>query len=347
MDSDNKKIEEEASIIEEPKKKKCRWLRRLLKIAGAFVILLIIVVSFFLGPIVKFAVNTFGASLLGVDQCSVEAVKIYPLTGHVRFEKIFIGKPIVEESEFKHDLFSVELVDVDVDMFSLPAKKKVLDRFEILNLTANYEQLLSGETNVGAILSHIESEMPKTDAEPEAVPVEEPEEEAEEIFVGARYFVIDNVRVAAYLRGMPVVFPPLSSDFRDGIGMDEDLTPVAFGTKVAGNFMDIIDFFRKSGIADVADATVGLVSDAATLTGDAAKATADAAMNAVSDAATLTGDAAKAAGDVAVGAVSDAAALTGDAAKATVDAVADVADSVFGIFKSEKKSDGKGSDAEK
>ena len=339
-------------------KKKCRWFKRILIVLGVLIVAVLTVVAFFLGPIVKFGVNTFGASFLGVDQCSVESAKIYPLAGHVRFEKILIGKPILENGAFTKDVFSVDLVDVDVDMLSLFAQKKVLDRLEILNPTANYEQLLSGETNVNVILKNVMGE-PKpedevaagTPSQPEKAPSAS-EEPAEEIFIGARYLVIKNVRVAAYLRGMPVVFPPMSADFSRGIGMHENLTPIAFGAKVAGNFMSVIDFFRKSVLGDMASAAFGAVSDAAVMTGDAAKAAAvmtgdaakaaaDATVTVVSDAAALTGDAAKATTDAALGAVSDAATLTGDAAKATADAVTDAADAVFNIFKSDKKEDKK------
>ncbi|MBQ6705566.1 MAG: hypothetical protein IJN19_06165 [Opitutales bacterium] len=349
---------ENTELTSVPPKKKCRWIKRILIALGVLIVAVLAVVAFFLGPIVKFGVNTFGASFLGVDQCSIQSAKIYPLTGHVRFEKILVGKPIIENGAFSHDVFSVDLVDVDVDMLSLFAQKKVLDRLEILNPSANYEQLFSGVTNVDVILKNVMGE-PKPENEVAAGTPSQSEEApstsekpAEEIFIGARYFVIKNVRVAAYLRGMPVVFPPMSTDFSQGIGMDENLTPLAFGTKVAGNFMSVIDFFRKSVLGDMANAAMGAVSDAAVMTGDAAKAAAvmtgdaakaaaDATMTAVSDAATLTGDAAKATTDAALGAVSDAATLTGDAAKATADAVTDAADAVFNIFKSDKKEDKK------
>ena len=348
METDNTEHERTSVSAEETpdavstKKKRSR-LKRWITALAILIAVILFIVLFCLGPIVKFAVNTFGASVLGVDKCSIESAKIYPLVGHVRFEKILVGKPVVEGENFSQNIFSVDLIDVDVDMFSLFAQKKILDRFEVLNPTATYEQLISGETNINAVLKNVLGESVQGDtveAETQVSQKKTPQasdEPSEEIFVGARYFVIENVRVAAYVRGMPIVFPPMSADFSHGIGIDDNLSPLAFGTKVAGNFMSLIDFFKKSILGNMASAAVGMVSDAAVLTGDLAKATADTAVSVVSDAATLTGDAAKVTTDVALGAVSDAAELTGDAAKATVDAVSDAADTIFNIFKSKQK----------
>lgn len=342
MENNQSEIESVPADNEKPKKK-CRWLRRILWALLLVVVLVLTIVTFFLGPIVKFGVNTFGASFLGVDQCSIQSAKIYPLTGHVRFEKILVGKPIIENGAFSHDVFSVDLVDVDVDMLSLFAQKKVLDRLEILNPSANYEQLFSGVTNVDVVLKNVMGE-PKPENEVAAgtpSQSEKTEEPGEEIYIGARYFVIKDVRLAAYLRGMPVVFPPMSADFSQGIGMDENLTPLAFGTKVAGNFMSVIDFFRKSAIGDMTGAAMGAVSDAAVMAGDAAKSATDAAVSAVSGAAELTGDAAKATTDAAVDVVSGAAEFTEDAVNATTDTISDSVDAVWNFFGSDEKDEEK------
>lgn len=348
METDNTEHERTSAPAEEtsdavPTKKKRSRLKRFLIALGILIAGVVFIIFFCLGPIVKFTVNTFGASILGVDKCSIESAKIYPISGHVRFEKIFIGKPVVEGEKFSKNLFSVDLVDVDVDMLSLFTQKKILDRFEILNPTATYERLISGETNINAVLKNVLGESVQDDTVDTGTQVSQKEptqatdDPSEEIFIGARYFVIENVRVSAYVRGMPIVFPPMSADFRRGLGIDDDLSPLAFGAKVAGNFMSIIDFFRKSILGDMAGTAIGMVSDAAVLTGDLAKATAGTAVTVVSDAATLTGDAAKVTADAALGAVSDAAELTGDAAKATVDAVSHTADSILNIFKSKQK----------
>ena len=42
-------------------KKKCRWFKRILIALGVLIIAVLAVVAFFLCPIVKFGLNTFGA----------------------------------------------------------------------------------------------------------------------------------------------------------------------------------------------------------------------------------------------------------------------------------------------
>ena len=163
MENNQSEIESVSADNEKPKKK-CRWLRRILWALLLVVVLVLTIVAFFLGPIVKFGVNTFGASFLGVDKCSIESAKIYPFTGHVRFEKILVGKPVLYGSEFSHDVFSVDLIDVDADIFSLLSQKKVFDRVEIINPSATYEQLRSGIANVDVILQNALGE-PKPEAD--------------------------------------------------------------------------------------------------------------------------------------------------------------------------------------
>lgn len=298
----------EASPENVPAKKKSgirRFLKRLLIAILAIFALLLIVVAFFLGPIVGFVANTFGASFLGVDKCSVGSATIYPFGGYVRFENVEIGKPISSAAAFSENLFSVELLEIDADMFSLLSQKKILDRLEIRKISANYEQLFSGETNVGEILKKVAGESAPDELQEEIAETSEPDDkaESEEIFVGARYFVIEDVKVAAFIRGVPVVFPSMSSNFADGVGIDENLSPVNFGIKVAGNFMSVIDFFRNSVFGDAAGAAVGAVFDAADATAGSAKAAAGATVDFVSGAASFTGDAAGSA----AGAVGDAA----------------------------------------
>lgn len=322
----------------QPRKKNrpLRALKRVLIALAALVAVALIVVAFLLGPIVKFAANTFGASLLGVDKCSVGAAKIYPFGGYARFENILVGKPLADGVAFSRDLFSAELIEVDVDVFSLFSQKKVIDGLEVFGVSANYEQLVSGETNVG-VLAEKFAGAPAEETEAAAAPAsketpasaaEAADAPAEEIYVGARFFVVEDVRAAAYIRGVPFAFPALSANFPQGIGMEENLTPVAFGMKVGGDFVNAVEFFRKSAVGDAARATAEAVSGAAEATADATKA-----------AARATEDVAGAAAN----AVSDAAALGDDAAKATAEAVSDVAGTLRGLLsgkKSEKEKDG-------
>lgn len=272
----------------EPKKKR-RWLKRILIALAAFVGVVLIVVAFFLGPIVKFGVNTFGASMLGLDKCHMDSAVIYPFGGYVHFENIIIGKPTDGVNTFSYDVFSVDLIDIDFDMYTLLSQKKIINHLEIINLSADYEQLMNGETNIGVMMKNLLGEPKEEEVEEEVAveeePEEEDEEEPEEIYIGARYFVIKNVKVGATLRGIPTTFPAMSSEFENGVGIDEDLTPVSFGMKVGGNFVSVIDFFRKSVFGDAFGSAASAVSDAAGATADAVSGAAGSAADTVSGAA--------------------------------------------------------------
>jgi len=289
----NEAVAEPAESVPAPKKKR-RWLKRILIALAAFSALVIIVVAFFLGPIVKFGVNTFGASMLGLDKCHIGSAKIYPFGGYVRFENILIGKPSDGVNTFSYNVLSLDFMEVDVEVLSLLSQKKIIDRLEILNLSADYEQLLNGETNIGVMMKNLLGEPKEEDEKEEPAVEEEPEkddEPAEEIYIGARYFVIKNVKVGATLRGIPTTFPSMSSEFENGVGIDEDLTPVSFGMTVGGNFVSVIDFFRKSVVGDAFGSAANAVSDAAGATADAVSGAAGATADAVSGAAGATVDA--------------------------------------------------------
>lgn len=312
----------------EPKKKRV-WLKRILWTFCALFALILLVVAFFLGPIAKTVVNKIGASTLGVDKMSVDSITIYPFGGYVRVENFVVGKPVGDAgTSFSYDLVNLDYFECDFAVRTVLSQKKVIDTLQLKNLILTYEKLLNGKTNVGEILARFE---PKEDA----APAEKTEKKGdsdkktpdEEIYLAAHYVDIENINVRAYIAGVPSApIPPISVEFKDGIGLDENLTPLQFGLRFAGNFMSLIRIFQGSLIGDFTGATVDAVSDAAGFTAnvvsDAAKGTA----TVVTDVAGVTADAAGAT----VSAV-------GDAAEATAEAVSDTAKKVFNIFSSDDK----------
>ncbi|MGF0069613.1 hypothetical protein [Candidatus Spyradosoma sp. SGI.093] len=312
-------------------KKKRRLLKRLAIVAGALVALLLLFVAFGLGSVAKWTINSVGAEILGVDKMSVETLVVRPFGGYVRVENFVVGRPVVEGEDFSQDLMSLEYFEFDFEALTALSRKKIIRTLALKNLRLNYEQLISGATNVGALADRFappSTEEPATPDEPEAAAAP-----AEEIYVAARFVNIDGVRVCLYMGSVPSPLPPISVEFPEGLGLDEDLTPVQFGMRFAGNFMSVFRLLRASGISGAASATVGAVSDAAGATVDAVSGAAGATAGAVSDAASAT-----------AGAVSDAAGATADAvsdaANATTDAVLDAGKAVLDIFSgSEKNAD--------
>lgn len=291
--------------------------------------LLALIVTFFLGPIVKTLVNQIGASVLGVDKISVDSLTIYPFGGYVRVENFVIGKPAgIVGSDFTHELLRLDYFEFDFSVVTAFSQKKVIDSIVLKNLLFSYEQQLNGNTNIGALAAKFKSKETDESAEESGTKDEsESKEPSEEIYLAARYVDIENINVRAYIAGVPSApIPPISFEFKDGIGLEENLTPVQFGLRFAGNFVSLIRLFRGSVIGDFTGATVGAVSDAAGFTAnvvsDAAKGTA----TVVTDVAGVTADVA----GVGVHAVVDV-------AGATTEAVGETAKKIFDLFSSDKE----------
>lgn len=322
----------------QPKKKRV-WLKRILWALLAGTGLIILIVAFFLGPIAKTLVNKFGASTLGVDKVSVDSITLYPFGGYVRVENLVVGKPITNsDADFSRDLLRLEYLEFDFAVRTALSQKKVIDLLKLKNLDLTYEQTLNGKVNVDELRAHLEKRFGVSgESESEVKAASESEEETEEMYLGAHYIDIENINIYAYIRGMPSApFPPISFEFKDGIGLDEDLTPLEFGIRLAGNYMSVIRLFRGSAVGDFAGATADAVSDAANFTADVFSDAAKGTASVVSDAA---GFAAGAAG-VTANAVTDVAGATGEA-------ISDGAKKVFNLFSSDKKEEKEDSDNEK
>lgn len=294
--------------------KKRRLLKYLAIGAGTFIAFSLLFTAFGLGSVAKWAINSVGAKILGVDKMSVETFVLRPFGGYLRIENFVIGHPIAEGKDFSRDLMSLDYLEFDFETLTALSRKKIIRALVLKNLRLNYEQLISGSTNVGTLAARFTSpESKKSDkpakTETDAVP-------AEEIYVAARFVDIDGVRVCIYAGDVPSPLPPISVEFPEGLGLDEDLTPTQFGLRFAGNFVSVFRLLRASGISGAAGVAVGALTDAA-----------GAAANTVSDVAGAT-----------AGAVSGA-------ASATTGAVLDAGKAVFDIFSDAKKKSGENSDA--
>lgn len=275
-----------------PQKKKSLLKRLLLWMLAIFAIVLVLAVlcvAFFLGPIAKTVVNKTGASILGVDKLSIENLELYPFVGYVRVENVLVGKPVGAGTQFSRDLLSLEYFEFDFDVITALSQKKVINRIVLRNLELTYEKPASGKSNVEVLAARFEN--PESEKSPKT-PDEDTKKsdaESEPIYLAARYVDIQNIRVNAYFSGVPTPIPPISFEFKDGIGLDENLTPVQFGLRFAGNFMSVFRMLNGTIIGDFTGATVGAVSDAAGFTAGLVSGAAEGTANAVTDVADATG----------------------------------------------------------
>lgn len=256
--ADKQNAEPETSAPETQPKRRV-WLKRIAIAAGTLFVLVLIFIAFGLGPVAKWTLNSMGADILGVDKVSVETIVVRPFTGYVRVENLVVGKPVSETNSFSQNLVELEYFEVDVAVFSVLSQKKVIESLTLKNLSANYEQLLNGTTNVGTLAERFTSRNLDVPEEKNAVPATESDEE---IFIAAEFVEIDGIRVSLNFAGIPSPLPPISIAFREGLGVNEDLTPLQFATRFAGNSMNVFKVFQGSTISDAASATTDAVIDA-------------------------------------------------------------------------------------
>ncbi len=307
--------------------KKRRRLKHFLWVLLVLFVLFVTVIAFFLGPIAGFALNKFGASILGVDVCSVGSVRIYPFGAYVRMENLVVGKPVgTSGSDFSKDLLRMGYFEFDFALRSAFSRKKVIDRLELKNLSLTYEQLADGESNVGALIARFEKEKGSeiSSSEPEA-----DEAPSEPVYLAAHYINIEDVRVRSYFSGVPsMILPPFSVQFKDGIGLENDLTPLEFGVCCLGKYASLMHVFRDSMVGNAAGAAAGAVSDVAGFTADL-----------VSDAAQGTATVVTGVAGATAGIANATVNVVSDAAGVTTEAVSGAAQKLFNIFSSDEEED--------
>lgn len=281
----------------ETKKRRPRWPRVL---AGVVVVLavLLLVLQYALGPIVKTTAEQLGPSVLGT-RVDVTNAHMRILSGLVKMEGVVVGPP----EGFDANVFEMQNFRVDLDTASLFAGKDepiVIRDITVEGPFVTYE-LKGIRDNLHKLLSNLGAD---DDGEkPEEEKKEEPEEKKE----GGRKVVIEHflfkdakVRVAvAGGKGAVVPLPDI----------------------------ELTDIGKSSGGATALDATgqilrqitVGTVVAVKDVLADLGAAAVDAAVDAAGAAADAVGDAAGAAADT-----------VGDAAGAAADAVAGAIGSLFG-----------------
>ena len=121
-------------------------IKRILKIAGILLILLLIVVFLLASHVVKNSINHLGPMVLGVP-VSVEKVRVYLLLGHIHIEELVIGNP----EGFKTDtMFNMHKLTVNFSPRSLFTDTIIVHEVLVVAPDVTYEATLSG-SNIGAL----------------------------------------------------------------------------------------------------------------------------------------------------------------------------------------------------
>ena len=272
----------------ETKKRRSRWPRALVGFV-VFLAVLLLVLQYALGPIVKTTAEKLGPSVLGT-RVDVTNAHMRILSGLVRMEGVVVGPP----EGFDANVFEMQNLRVDLDTASLlgEADEPIVVRditiegpfvtYELKGIRDNLHKLLS---NLGA------------DDDGEEKPEEEEKESPEEEKEGGRKVVIEHflfkdakVRVAV-AGGKGAVVPLPDIELKD-IGRSSggatvlDATGQILRQITGGTVVAVKDVLVDLGGAAV-DAAAGAVGVAADAVGDAAGAAADA----IGDAADKAADA--------------------------------------------------------
>lgn len=268
---------------ESKKKRGPRWPRILVGLV-VFLVLLLAVVQYALGPIVRTTAEKLGPSVLGT-RVDVTNAHMRVLSGLVRMEGVVVGPP----EGFDANVFEMQNFRVDLDTASLfgGADEPILVRditiegpfvtYELKGIRDNLHKLLS---NLGA------------DDDGEEKPEEQKEEQKKE---GGRKVVIEHflfkdakVRVAV-AGGKGAVVPLPDIELKD-IGRSSggatalDATGQILRQITVGTVVAVKDVLVDLGGAAV-DAAAGAAGAAADAVGDAAGAAADAIGDAAGKAA--------------------------------------------------------------
>lgn len=239
-----------------------KWFKRigiglLVLVAG-----LVLAANFFLGSIVKTAVNTAGSAALGVP-VTLAGARFHLASGKVDLKGLVLGNP----NGFKTDhAISVGEIAVDLDVTSLLGDTIHIRRIYVNAPDIEYEIGL-GRSNIGTIMDTLSGGDKEEKKEP--APGEKPGKK-----VVIDDFLIENgyVRIAAKLTGgfaAPIPLPAIH------------LTDIGKG-KGGASPAEVIGQIFKS----IFDAVTGLVTRAGKLVGEGAEAVGDG----VSKAADAIGD---------------------------------------------------------
>lgn len=144
-------------------------MKKILTLIGLILILVIVGLLFFAGPIVKTAVTTVGPQVAGVP-ITVEDVEINPLKGSVRIQGLVVGNP----DGFKTPS-AMELVDFQVllKISSLFSDTVVVEQVLISGPQITYERGIR-DSNLGALQKNI------APADAQKAPADAPSAEEEE-----------------------------------------------------------------------------------------------------------------------------------------------------------------------
>lgn len=212
-----------------------KWVRRLVKTALGVVIVLAlvaIVALFFLGPVVKTAVNTVGPKILGVP-VEVKAASIRPLSGMIRLAGVRIGNP---DGYTDDPLFSLGEVRISLDMASLAGTGPiVISELTIIEPQVAYE-VAGRKSNIEVLTANL----PKS-GKKKGPKEKKPKKESRKVIIDLLEFRDGQLSYRAKMTLGQAVALPLPSLRMTEIGRAQGgIEPVEAAAKVLGELLNLV-----------------------------------------------------------------------------------------------------------
>ncbi len=211
-------------------------------------IIVIGIVALLLAPsaVVKYALNKYGAEILQVDKFSVGSLSVNPFTQSLTMRNFVMGHPTTG-GDFSEDMVTIDYLNAEVSLAESNGRTKVIiENFTVEGLTTTYEKPLNGKANFDVLLDNLTAASGNKNADES----DNNAEEEEEIYVGARRFLVDGANVRMIYSGVPTPLPPVTIDMQN-VGIDEDITATEFGMRVAANFLNVLNRMDLSELGDL------------------------------------------------------------------------------------------------
>jgi uncharacterized protein involved in outer membrane biogenesis len=222
-------------------------MKKGLLIIGSILLILLVGVFLFLGPIVKVAVEKAVPDLLGAP-VQIEKVRIYPLAGSVHIKGLVIGNPEGFKTPSAMELGELR---IDIKMLSLFTDTIIVKTVHIDAPQITYERGLSA-SNLSTLQDNVAPpKKPKGEQPVEAAPEKEASSKpAKKVVI--EDFLMENgsVNVSMTLAGGNKLEVPLAAIHMEDIGKESD------GASIG----EVIN--------EVLDSIIASAGSAATATGD-------------------------------------------------------------------------------
>jgi len=256
-----------------------RWVKTLIVVGVALIVAVLMAGLFFLGPVVRTAVNTVGPSLLGVP-VEIGTMSVRPLSGRVTLGGVRVGNP---EGFRSPSLFELDGLRVRVQPTSVLGDTILVEEILVSGLRITYETT-GRRSNLGALLEGLQSKQPPS---PDNVGPKDSTAPAKKVVI--RRIVLDDMRVkvAATLAGGRGLTLPLGRMELTDIGTrHQAVTATAAATQVI-----------RAIATGVATALAGSAADLAAMGIDAVKAVGDLGAEGIAAAADLAAKGARVVGE--------------------------------------------------